>query len=59
MVDRVGFQPTASCLRGRRSEQLSYRSKSQTLTGLVGVEPDDLSIDSAAATPLAHSPFEG
>jgi hypothetical protein len=35
---------------------LSYRSLTQTLTGLVGVEPDDLSVDSAAATPLAHSP---
>jgi hypothetical protein len=36
--------------------QLSYRSITQILTGLVGVEPDDLSVDSAAATPLAHSP---
>ena len=35
---------------------LSYRSVTRTLTGLVGVEPDDLSVDSAAATPLAHSP---
>ena len=35
---------------------LSYRSITRTLTGLVGVEPDDLSVDSAAATPLAHSP---
>jgi hypothetical protein len=35
---------------------LSYKSITKILTGLVGVEPDDLSVDSAAATPLAHSP---
>lgn len=50
LMDRVGFEPTTSCLRGRHSGRLSYRSISN-FNGTDGTRTRDLSLDRAAATP--------
>ena len=53
-MNRERFELSTSCLRGRHSLQLSYRSKQSSGDG--GTRTLDLNIDSVAATPSGPRP---